>query len=59
MFGKSDKTRRQIASGDTWFNWWQADRYDVWEETVQLTDGETLTLLTWKNEEMLEKAEDD
>ncbi len=59
LFGKSDKTRRQVASGDTWFNWWKADRYDVWEETVQLTDDETLTLLTWENEAMLEEAEDD
>lgn len=59
LFGAKNKTSRVIASGDTWFNWWKADRYEVWEETVQLVEGETLTLLTWKNERMLEEAQGD
>jgi len=59
LFKKKDKTNRVTASGDSWFNWRQADRYEVCEETVRFTEGETLTLLTWKNEKMLEKAEDD
>ena len=59
LFGTKNKTNRVIASGDTWFNWWKADRYEVWEETVQLVEGETLTLLTWKNESMLEEAQED
>ncbi len=59
LFGKKDKTNRITSPGDAWFNWWKADRYEVYEETVQLTAGETLTLLTWKNEEMLAEAADD
>ena len=59
LFGNKTETRREMASGDTWFNWGQANRYEVWEETVQLIENETLTLLTWKNEKMLEAAEDD
>jgi len=59
LFGKKDKTNRVMAPGDAWFNWWKADRFEVWEETVQLVEGETLTLLTWKNEKMLEEAQED
>lgn len=59
LFGAKNKTSRVMTPGDTWFNWWKADRYEVWEETVQLVEGETLTLLTWKNERMLEEAQED
>jgi len=59
LFGGKNKTNRVMVSGGTWFNWWKADRYEVWEETVQLVEGETLTLLTWKKEEMLEEAQKD
>ncbi len=59
LFGAKNKTSRVMVPGDTWFNWWKADRYEVWEETVQLVEGETLTLLTWKNERMLEEAQED
>lgn len=59
MFGDVDNSKREVSSGDTWFNWWQAERYEVWEETIKLKVGETLTLLTWKNEKMLEKAAED
>jgi len=59
LFGAKNKTRRVMASGDTWFNWWKADRYEVWEETVQVVEGESLTLLTWNNERMLEEAQED
>ena len=59
LFGKKDKTNRVMSPSDTWFNWWKADRYEVWEETVQLVEGETLTLLTWQNEKMLQEASDD
>tara|TARA_R110000772_G_scaffold19985_6_gene55550 strand:+ start:1180 stop:1965 length:786 start_codon:yes stop_codon:yes gene_type:complete len=56
LFGEKSKTNRITSSGDSWFNWWKADRYEVCEETVRLVEGETLTLLTWKNEKMLEEA---
>lgn len=59
LFGKKDKTNRVMSPGDAWFNWWKADRYEVWEETVQLVESETLTLLTWQNEKMLQEASDD
>ncbi|MCP4460345.1 MAG: ImmA/IrrE family metallo-endopeptidase, partial [Cytophagales bacterium] len=59
LFGEKTGTRRTTMPGDTWFNWWKADRYEVCEETVQLMNEETLTLLTWKNENMLAEAEGD
>lgn len=59
LFGNSDKSNRSVSSGDTWINWWKAERYEICEETVQLAEGEVLTLLTWKNEQMLSEAEDD
>ena len=58
LCGTKKKTGRVIACGDTWFNWWKANEYEVWEETIQVTEGETFTMLTWKNEEMLEEAQD-
>jgi Zn-dependent peptidase ImmA (M78 family) len=56
LFGNKTYSKRVTTAGDAWFNWWKADRYEVCEETVQLIDGETLTLLTWKNEQMLAEA---
>ena len=58
LYGQQDKTARTVVPGDTWFDWRMADRYEVWEETFQARQGETLTLLTWQNEEMLEQAEE-
>ncbi len=56
VFGDKEKTHRSIIGGDAWFNWHCADRYDVHEETIRISQGQALTLLTWKNEDMLERA---
>jgi len=40
LFGNKTETTKHVASGDTWFNWSQANRYEVWEETIQVTEGE-------------------
>jgi len=58
LYGAKGKTKRVMSPGDAWFNWRMADRFEVWEETVQLIEGETLTLLTWKNEKMLDEAQE-
>ena len=56
LFGQKCSAARMAVPGDTWFDWSKADRYDVWEETFKAKQGETLTLLTWQNEDMLEQA---
>ena len=54
LYGDRTTSSQTIATGDTWFNWYRADRYEVWEESVKMPNGEVLVLLTWRNEAMLE-----
>ena len=39
---------------DAWFSCRDAQRYQVYEETSKVSDGEVLTILTFKDEEMLD-----
>lgn len=54
LFGSSDRTRIQLIGADAWFDRYDADRYEVLEQTVRTTDGDTLSLIILRDEEMLE-----
>jgi len=49
----ADKFPRKIGA-DTWFDRWDAERYEVHEQTVSTFEGEILTLVLISDGEMLE-----
>lgn len=47
---------RKIGA-DAWFDQHGADRFDIPEQTIRTGSGETLTLLVFSDEEMLEELD--
>ena len=42
---------------EAWFDSWFAKKYQLYEETRQITDGKILTILVFKDEAMLDEEE--
>ena len=55
LHGKEERSRRVLIGADAWFDRWDAQKYELYEETCRTMDGEILTLLVFKDEEMLEE----
>lgn len=53
LHGKSERTSRTLIGADAWFDRREAERFEVFEQTVRTPSGGTLTLLTFKSSEML------
>jgi hypothetical protein len=53
--GEKRESGVHVMDADTWFEHWKAKEYELYEETVKTGDTEILTLLTWKDESMLEE----
>lgn len=56
LYGKEERGRRVLIDADAWFERWGADKYGLYEETCRTTEDEILTLLVFKDEEMLEES---
>lgn len=56
VFGNKERTHRSIIGADAWFNLPYADYYDMYEETIRISNKQALTLLTWKDTKMLDRA---
>lgn len=54
LHGKCERTPRTLIGADAWFDRREAERYEVFEQTVRIATGDALTLLTFKSSEMLE-----
>ncbi len=54
LHGKAERSRRVIIGADAWFDRWDAQKYELYEETCRTIDGEILTLLVFKDDEMLD-----
>ena len=54
LYGKTESANRSLIGADAWFDRWGADKYDLYEETRRIADGKILTLLVFKDAEMLE-----
>ncbi len=52
---KQNSSRPSSIPADAWFEGDDLSRYYIYEETIRIDDGKILTLLTWRNEQMLEK----
>lgn len=57
LYGKRDKHRPVLMDADTWFDRYDASRFQLYEQSIQLTPGEVLTLLVPKDGDMLEDTD--
>ena len=55
LYKKLNQVRPNKIGADAWFDKYGADRYEIHEHTVHTYGGRILTLLSWEDEEMLEK----
>ena len=55
LFGSAPEDRfpRKVGA-DAWFDCWGADRYEVYEQTIRVGDGEILTLVRMDDPGMLQ-----
>lgn len=58
LFGgkPNDETPHRIGA-DAWFDCWGADRFEMTEESIRISEQEVLTLLVIKNPAMLEERQ--
>ena len=54
LYGRAERSSRSLIGADAWFDRWDAEKYELYEETRRIADGEILTLLVFKDDEMLE-----
>lgn len=56
IFGKSEgDTHRRLIGADAWFDRQEAHRYELFEQSKQVGEGEALILLTIKDDRMMEE----
>ena len=53
LYGKAECGNRSLIGADAWFDRWDAERYELYEETRRIAAGEILTLLVFEYAEML------
>lgn len=54
LHGANRRSRRALIGADAWFDRREAERYELYEQTLKISDHEVLTLLTIKDGDMLE-----
>ena len=54
LHGNDRHTRRVLIGADAWFDRWGADRYELYEQTFKVAVDEILSLLVFKDDEMLD-----
>lgn len=55
LHGSQTRSRRTLVGADAWFDRRGAERYELYEQSVQIVPGEVLTLLVLRSAEMLEE----
>lgn len=55
LYQRTVQPRPNLIGADAWFDKWDADRYEIHEQSIRVYDGLILTLLSWKDTAMLEK----
>jgi len=58
LFGSEERVRPQKITADTWFDNREAERYDIIEDALRISDNQVLCLLWLENDEMLEDISD-
>jgi hypothetical protein len=54
LYGKCERTPRTLMGADAWFDRADAERYEIYEQTTRMANGDSLTILTFKSMDMLE-----
>ena len=54
LHGRTDRSKRERVCADAWFDRWDAEQYELYEETWRIRDDKILTLLVFNDDEMLE-----
>ena len=54
LFGSEERKRCQKATADTWFDNREAERYEIIEDAIRISNNQVLCLLWLENNEMLE-----
>lgn len=55
MFKDKDRSHSALMPAAAWFDREEADRYELYEETIRLSANEILTMLTLKDDGMMEE----
>jgi len=55
LYGNSDRSSRRLIPADAWFDRRSAQRYELFEQTIKISNQEILTILVFKDSEMLEE----
>ena len=56
LYGKKRKTGVHKVGADDWIDRWNADRFEVVEQTMKIADDEVLTMVWWQDESQIEEA---
>lgn len=56
LHGQKESSRQILIGADAWFDRYEAARYELYEQSVRVTENEVLTLLVFKDAKMLEEA---
>ena len=56
LYGKKRKTGVHKVGADAWIDRWNADRFEVVEQTMKIADNEVLTMVWWQDESQIEEA---
>jgi hypothetical protein len=54
LHGTKDRTTRSLIGADAWFDRREAERYEVYEQTVRMSTGDALSLVVIRSSEMLD-----
>lgn len=54
LFGNTERTKSQKINADAWFDTREAERYDLVEDAIRISENQILTLLWIENDAMLE-----
>jgi len=56
LHGQGERSRRALIGADAWFDRRGADRFELYEQSQKISEGEILTILVFKGNEMLEES---
>jgi len=58
LFGQAQNEKRpHLIGADAWFDNYDAQQFEMYEQTIKISKEEILTLLTIKDDRMLEDPE--
>lgn len=54
LHGRTERTRRSLIGADAWFDRREAERFEVFEQTIKSQNGTTISLIVFKSPAMLD-----